>query len=501
MQYETSRSSTERQVSSAEAVVRGIGPDGGLYTPVELPHLDQHDLLELEGQPYVRRAYTVLAPFFDDFPEQILLKAIETAYGRDRFSDPDVAPLRYLSESEAVLELWHGPTSAFKDVALQLLPLLMSKAAELTAEERKIVILVATSGDTGSAALEGFSDVPGTEIVVFYPSEGVSSIQRLQMTTQEGRNVNVFGVVGDFDDAQSGVKRLFTDLGFTSEMRASGRVFSSANSINWGRLAPQIAYYVSAYCDAVASGKLRRGDKVNFVVPSGNFGNILAGYYALRIGLPVNRLICASNANNVLTDFFATGVYDRRRPLYRTSSPSMDILVSSNLERLIFEASGHDHDLVGSLMADLHERGFYRIDEAMLNRLREVFWAGWCDEETVVDTVRDVWENHSYLLDPHTAVGKAVYDQYQAATRDDTFSIILSTASPFKFPRTVLTAIAGDGNMEGRSDIELLQLLERLTGQPIPEQLALVLSQPERHLRVVEPSEMAEAVRSTFRAT
>lgn len=498
MLYETSRSSTDLPVSSAQAIIKGIGPDGGLYTPVQLPHLDQNDLSKLRGQPYVRRAYSVLRPFFDDFPEQSLFEAVESAYTGDRFDDLQVAPLRYLSKSQAVLELWHGPTSAFKDMALQLLPHLMSRAVGLTGEGRKIVILVATSGDTGKAALEGFRDVAGTEVIVFYPSEGVSSIQKLQMVTQDGSNVHVFGVIGNFDDAQSGVKRLFVDPQFNHELSDAARIFSSANSINWGRLAPQIGYYVSAYCDAVAAGKLKSGDKVNFIVPSGNFGNILAGYYAMRIGLPVNKLICASNANNVLTDFFASGIYDRRRPLHRTSSPSMDILVSSNLERLLFEASGRNHALIRSLMSNLHERGWYRISEAMLSSLREVFWAGWCDEKTVVETIRAVWANHHYVLDPHTAVGKAVYEQYLAATQDDTFGVILSTASPFKFPRTVVTAIAGKEASEGKSDTELLHLVEHLTGLSAPKSLALVLSQPQRHLRVIEPAEIPEAVRSTF---
>lgn len=496
MKYETTRSSTASAVSSAEALIAGIGPDGGLYTPERLPSLDKCTLSELIGEVYSRRAYVVLRPFFDDFPQQTLLRAIETAYSRERFDTASIAPLVYLGDSSAVLELWHGPTCAFKDMALQLLPLLMSQAAELRGEMRTVLMLVATSGDTGKAAMEGFRDVPGTRVVVFYPSEGVSVIQKLHMVTQQGDNVHAFGVIGSFDSAQSAVKQVLVDPEFNEEVTAAGCVFSSANSINWGRLAPQIAYYISAYCDAVASGRLREGDRVNFVVPTGNFGNILAGYYAMRIGLPVNKLICASNSNNVLTDFFETGVYDRRRPLLRTLSPSMDILVSSNVERLLFEISGHDHALIRTLMRDLQELGRYSIGAAMLRDLRQVFWAGWCDEETVLKTIRSVWDAHHYVLDPHTAVGYAVYERYLSATGDDTFTVLISTASPFKFPRAVVTAIAGERAAEGRSDIELLPVLEELTNSPAPRPLVGLSLLPQRHLQVVRPDEIPQAIRS-----
>lgn len=496
MVYESSRSGSVGRASSATAVVRGIAPDGGLYTPVEVPILADSVLRDAVGQSYVERGYRVLRPFFDDFADDVLRTSICSAYGADRFDSPKVAPLSPLTENEAILELWHGPTSAFKDIALQLLPHLMSEATDMIGEKRDILILVATSGDTGKAALEGFRDVPSTRVVVLYPSLGVSPIQRLQMVTQQGSNVNVLAVSGDFDDAQSGVKRLFADPGFNNELASLGFVCSSANSINWGRLAPQIAYYFSAYCDAVSSGALKYGERINFVVPSGNFGNILAAYYAMRMGVPVHRLICAANANNVLSDFIRTGTYDRRRVLHRTTSPSMDILVSSNLERLLFEVSCHDHELICSLMTRLSETGWYSIGADLLRTLTSVFWAGWCDERTVTETIRDVYTNHGYVIDPHTAVGQAVYEQYVLESEDDTYTVLVSTASPFKFAGTVVAAIEGSDVATSRSDTEMLDMLSELTGLPVPAALANVLQLPQRHLDVIDPAEIGQAVRS-----
>lgn len=498
MKYESTRSSIGGPVSSAEAIVQGIAPDGGLYAPISVPSLPDSTLPNLVGRSYVERAQSVLSPFFDDFPSGSLRRAIEVAYGGCRFGSRSVAPLFRLSGSQAVMELWHGPTSAFKDVALQLLPQMILEALTLTGENRRIAILVATSGDTGKAALEGFRDLPGVRVVVFYPADGVSEVQRLQMVTQQGENVNVFGISGDFDDAQSGVKHVFADLEFGRELESAGWMLSSANSINWGRLAPQIVYYVSAYCDSVASGAIECGDRINFVVPSGNFGNILAAYYAMRMGLPINRLVCAANRNNVLADFFSTGVYDRRRALYPTTSPSMDILVSSNLERLLFEASDHSHSVVRELMTGLQSAGWYSVGSELLQRLQSVYWAGWCDEGVVMETIRDVWSAHNYVLDPHTAVGQAVYRQYASSTGDDTFTVLVSTASPFKFPRVVLRAIAGEEAVGTRSELECIDVLQELSGLAAPRPLAELRQLQPTHTKTVDVAEIQDAVASAL---
>jgi len=497
MRYRSTRSSTGVTVSSAEVIARGIAPDGGLYVPVDIPRLSEPALRELVNADYSQRAFEILRPFFDEFSAEALLASIAAAYGSNRFACQVVAPLTVLSQSEAILELWHGPTAAFKDMALQLLPHIMLEALRLAGVDRRILILVATSGDTGKAALEGFRDVPGIRVTVFYPSEGVSDIQRLQMVTQQGDNVNVFGVHGDFDDAQTGVKRVFGDADFNNRLASAGWALSSANSINWGRLAPQIVYYISAYCDAVACGAIEFGDKVNFVVPSGNFGNILAAYYAMRMGLPVNRLVCASNKNNVLADFFNTGTYDRRRTLHRTTSPAMDILVSSNLERLLLEVSGRDQSTVRQLMSDLQSTGHYSVGAALLSRLQSAFWGGWCDEPGVMQTIRDVWSDHRYVLDPHTAVGQAVYKQYLASTGDGTFTIVVSTASPFKFPDTVVRAIAGDSAVGATEGLETIAALERLTGVVAPKPISELGSLAVRHPETVDVSEIPRAVAST----
>jgi len=477
MRYRSTRSSTGVTVSSAEVIARGIAPDGGLYVPVDIPRLSEPALCELVNADYSQRAFEILRPFFDEFSAEALLASIAAAYGSNRFACQVVAPLTVLSQSEAILELWHGPTAAFKDMALQLLPHIMLEALRLAGVDRRILILVATSGDTGKAALEGFRDVPGIRVTVFYPSEGVSDIQRLQMVTQQGDNVNVFGVHGDFDDAQTGVKRVFGDVDFSKRLASAGWALSSANSIT--------------------CGAIEFGDKVNFVVPSGNFGNILAAYYAMRMGLPVNRLVCASNKNNVLADFFNTGTYDRRRTLHRTTSPAMDILVSSNLERLLFEVSDRDQSTVRQLMSDLQSTGHYSVGAALLSRLQSAFWGGWCDEPGVMQTIRDVWSDHRYVLDPHTAVGQAVYKQYLASTGDGTFTIVVSTASPFKFPDTVVRAIAGDSAVGATEGLETIAALERLTGVVAPKPISELGSLAVRHPETVDVSEIPRAVAST----
>ncbi|EGO63954.1 threonine synthase [Acetonema longum] len=479
---------------AAVAIKMGMAPDGGLFVPVAVPAVDAAFLHSLTSLDYEQRAVKILALFLTDYSVPELQDCVHAAYG-GTFDPAGVAPVRQVARGTFVLELWHGPTCAFKDMALQLLPQLLLQALEKTNEAADIAILVATSGDTGKAALEGFKDVDRTRIVVFYPEEGVSQIQRLQMVTQEGGNVAVAAVRGNFDDAQTGVKRIFNDQELSQRLAAIGVRLSSANSINWGRLVPQIVYYFSAYADLVRSGAIRTGQKVNFVVPTGNFGNILAGYYAKRMGLPVNRLICASNHNNVLTDFIRTGEYNRNRPFHKTISPSMDILISSNLERLLYHSTQGDVKRVSAWMNGLNQQGSYRVDEECLQTIRNTFWADWTDDPSAQSVIQQVWRDHNYVLDPHTAVAWQAAAGYQAATGDDTVNIIVSTASPFKFGDSVLAALAGNESLAGKDEFQLLQELSRLTGWAIPPALAGLARKPVKHQRVCEKADMPECVR------
>ncbi len=463
-------------VSSARAIVDGLAPDGGLYTmaPDAIPQLDWRGLMAQDLPTVSARIVSALLPDFSAAEAALLT---QSAYG-GKFSDPRVTPLRSAGD-ELFLELFHGPTSAFKDVALCLLPHLMKHAAEKCGVTDDILILTATSGDTGKAALEGFRDVPGTRILVFYPRDGVSAVQKAQMVTQAGGNVRVCAVEGNFDDAQSGVKAVF------SAMPAG---LSSANSINIGRLVPQIAYYFTAYIDAVRLHRIRAGDRLNFAVPTGNFGDILAGYLAGEMGLPVGRLICASNSNNVLTDFLRTGVYDSRRPFYKTLSPSMDILISSNLERLLYLMSG-DSALVASLMRQLREEGHYRIPASLLGRIRERFAGFCCDTETDLATIAAVWREHRYLCDPHTAVARSAAQAFGTAEGP---TAVLATASPYKFPAAVLRAV---GAVCGGDDFEKMDALEEATGVPMPENLRGLRERPVLHRDCVAPGEMLAYVK------
>ncbi len=467
MNYTSTRNKSA-SVSSARAIVQGLSQEGGLFVPCSLPRLAPEQLADLAKQDYITRACRILASFLTDFTPEELQSCIAGAYG-EGFDDPAVAPLTRLGERTYLLELWHGPTAAFKDMALQLLPHLMTTAAKKAGEERTIVILVATSGDTGKAALEGFKDVDGTKIVVFYPQDGVSPMQKLQMVTQEGGNVAVCGIEGNFDDAQNGVKAIFGNGEAASRLSEAGMVLSSANSINWGRLVPQIVYYVSAYCDLLAEGEIAPGETVNVTVPTGNFGNILAAYYAREMGLPIGRLICASNRNNVLTDFLTTGVYDRNRDFFATSSPSMDILISSNLERLLYHLSGEDDALVAGLMQELARQGRYQVPDALFEKLKDIFWGGYCDDARAAQTIRTVFDEYSYLPDTHTAVALAVYADYAAATGDQTKTIVASTANPYKFSGSVLAAL--DPSATG-GEFELVQALAGRSGFPVPASLS-----------------------------
>lgn len=467
MLYYSSRGKTD-PVSAAQAITMGIAADGGLFVPEKLPHLKEEDWLQLANYNYRQRAAHILRSFLTEFSDDELNQCAAAAYHSQRFDDPQIAPLVHLHDHVFIQELWHGPTCAFKDMALQMLPHLLTLSMAKTEEADDIVILVATSGDTGKAALEGFKDVDRTRIIVFYPDEGVSEVQKRQMITQEGSNVHVAAVAGNFDDAQSGVKRIFGNPSFNNHLAERGLKLSSANSINWGRLVPQIVYYVSAYVDLLALRQVQAGDPVNFVVPTGNFGNILAAYYAGQMGVPINRLICASNANNILTDFIRTGVYDRNRQFEKTLSPSMDILISSNLERLLFEVTEHDAGKVSGWMEQLKNQGRYELDPDTKDKVQSIFWADYCNDVQTLITIRAVWEGHRYLLDTHTAVAVKVYQSYQKATSDTTPTVIASTASPFKFGSSVARALFSPELTKGKDEFALLEMLSTATGVQIP---------------------------------
>lgn len=491
MNYISTRGYREA-VSGARAIKKGIAPDSGLYLPENIPELKDIDFERMLEEDYPRRAARILRYFLDDYSREELERYAEAAYSQ-RFSHPAVAPLLQLDQSAFILELWHGPTCAFKDLALQIMPYLLTAALKKTGENKEAVILVATSGDTGKAALEGFRDVPQSSVFVFYPSEGVSGFQKLQMATQEGKNVGVMAVEGNFDDAQTGVKEIFGDPAFRDKLARRGKFLSSANSINWGRLVPQIAYYISAYLELAARGALTQGEPANIVVPTGNFGNILAAYYAKRMGLPVARLICASNANKILTDFINTGVYDKNREFHKTMSPSMDILISSNLERLLYELSDRDPGLIVSWMDQLKDKGCYRVGDSIRARLKEDFWAGFASEEETRAAIRSAFDQFQYLLDPHTAVGYKVYQDYRKAFSDDKPAIIVSTASPFKFSVSVAQAIFG---LEAAHEDEftLLQRIAAASGWVIPKALGELKIKPVRFSRVCAREKMKEAL-------
>ena len=462
-------------VDSAQAVLSGLAPDGGLYMPRAIPAFDWQHCLTLSAQ---QMSAAILSALLPDIPNMEAL--VKRAY-TGKFETEDLTPTVPVGDFQ-VLELFRGPTSAFKDVALSMLPQLLTAAKREKGITQEIRILTATSGDTGKAALVGFQDVPGVSICVFYPFGGVSQVQRAQMVTQEGENVHVCAVEGNFDDAQTGVKNIFA----ACQGKELPFLLSSANSINIGRLAPQIMYYFKSYADLLSRKVISLGDKVDFSVPTGNFGDILAGYLAKKLGLPVGRLICASNANNVLTDFLTTGVYDRRRPLLKTTSPSMDILVSSNLERLLYLLSG-DTALVAGLMKDLSEQGFYRVPDALLAAIQAEFAAGYCNDAQAEAVIGRVYREQGYLMDPHTACGWAAAETH----RGDAPTVVLSTASPYKFSTAVLTAIGADTS---GSEYDRMERMQALTGIPIPPALAALRTKPERHTGVIPKEKMLEFV-------
>jgi len=487
--YYVSTRDNHVKMTAAQAIAQGLSRDGGLLTPCEIPKLTEEALGSMVGMSYQQRAVAIMKLFLEEFTTEELESFANRAY--ERFDDPRVAPIREVDSATQCLELWHGPTSAFKDMALQMLPYLLSASLVKTEEEKTVCILVATSGDTGKAALEGFRDVERTKILVFYPKDGVSSIQGLQMQTQEGENVGVCAVYGNFDDAQTGVKLIFSDEQLRKNLEERGFFLSSANSINWGRVLPQLVYYVSAYCDLLKAGRIKLGEPMNVCVPTGNFGNILAAFYAKEMGVPVGKLICASNNNNVLTDFIRTGVYDRNRTFYTTMSPSMDILVSSNLERLLYTLAGQDDALVKSYMESLNRDGRYEIRGDLKEQLGDLFYAGFCDDAQTQTVIREMWERHGYLIDPHTAVAFDVLQQYRQETGDDRVTLVVSTASPFKFCDSVLGALGVSHFAVGTA---ILEQLTALTGETAPAPLAGLKNKTVRFNDSVSKSQMTDVV-------
>lgn len=486
MKYISTRNKDCR-VSAAEAIVRGLSPDGGLFVPERIPSVTENELEMLCKADYRRRAAFIMGKYLEEFTDEELADFTSQAYSANYDCD-EIAPLRFLDSETAFLELWHGPTCAFKDMALQMLPRLLTASIKKLDEARQVCILVATSGDTGKAALEGFADVPGTSIAVFYPAEGVSDVQKLQMNTQTGKNVYVCAVEGNFDDAQTGVKRIFGDSGFAETLNNKGVFLSSANSINWGRLLPQIVYYFSAYCDYVNAGRLKMGQQLDFCVPTGNFGDILAGWYAKRMGLPVRKLICASNRNNVLTDFFETGIYDSNRQFFTTISPSMDILVSSNLERLLFMLS--DDGSVRGWMEQLKTCGKYDVGENIRTAMAADFDYGCCDDERAKAEIARVFGEKAYLMDTHTANAWAVLDELRAS--GERFpTVIVSTASPFKFCDSVLGALGQETDKPGT---QLLAVLSEATGEAVPRPLSDLARKTPRFGDCVAKEDMPGAV-------
>lgn len=495
MLYNSTQNAKE-VVSAAQAIAQGISKDGGLFVPQEFPKYDENTFKALLKTDYKGRAKKVFSDFLSDFTEEEISDCVEKAYTAQKFGGENPAPISYCNLDGTtlnILELWHGPTCAFKDMALQILPHLLTKSLKKKYDGKTAVILVATSGDTGKAALEGFKDVDHTKIVVFYPVDGVSPMQKHQMNTQEGENVRVCAIKGNFDDAQTGVKKIFTTPSVAEKLAENNMLFSSANSINWGRLLPQIVYYISAYCDLVNDGKIELGDKINVVVPTGNFGNILASYYASLMGLPINKFVCASNSNNVLTDFIKTGVYDKNRSFYTTISPSMDILVSSNLERLLYKLSGDNDEVTRSWMNALKSEGKYEVSDDVKAVINEKFYGGFCDDKNTEATIHEMFEQDKYLCDTHTAVAINVYKQYVEETGDKTPSVIASTASPYKFSKAVLEAVEPNATLP-ETEFDMVDELHKVSGAEVPAPLANLKNKTARFSDVTEVNDMENYV-------
>ena len=490
MKFRSTRGDSEK-LRSAQAIIRGIAPDRGLYVPEEIPEMP-FDLSDMADASYQELAKKVIGAFFTDYTEEELSACVEGAYD-EKFDTAEIAPL-VKAGNAWFLELYHGKTAAFKDMALSILPRLLTSAVRKEHNDDKICILTATSGDTGKAALEGFADVDGTEITVFYPNNGVSEVQERQMVTQTGGNTHVFAIRGNFDDAQTGVKNAFQDAELAAELKEHGVRFSSANSINIGRLVPQVVYYIWSYLQMVRQGAIKNGDKINVVVPTGNFGNILAAYYAKKMGLPVSMLICASNKNKVLTDFFHTGLYDTEREFYLTNSPSMDILISSNLERLLWHLSGGDPEEIKALMADLDKLHKYEVSDKIKEGLSE-FYGGFADVEATNKAIGDMYRDNGYLIDTHTAVAYKVYEDYRSETGDDTPAVIVSTASPYKFAESVARSIGLEEQPDG---FAYIREVEKETGVKVPEGLRDLDKKEILHEGVIDTDEIKQTVRDLF---
>lgn len=489
MKYISTRGS-DAETPFAAAIVKGLASDGGLFVPMEDVKFTADELREMVGMDYKELAVKVVERFATDFTTDEIRGCVERAYAAGKFPAECPVGMTKLNDNVDVLELFHGPTSAFKDMALQLLPEMLSVAIKKTGEDKEIIILTATSGDTGKAALEGFRDVEGIKVMVYYPSEGVSEMQKLQMITQEGGNVNVIAIRGNFDNAQTGVKQIFGDREFAEKIAVNGKMLSSANSINFGRLLPQVIYYFFAYMELIRRNTIAFGESLNFTVPTGNFGDILACYYAKKAGLPVGKIICASNSNNVVAEFIGSGLYNKNRDFLTTISPAMDILVSSNLERLLYDACGQKCDYVASLMAELNQTGFYQVDNYTKQSVGEDFGSGWATESETYETIAETYNKYNYLCDPHTAVGIKVYEKYHDASGDGTHTVCVSTASPFKFNKAVAKAIFGDDAISGLSEIEILDFLSDKTGESVPAPLKDLDKRPVRFKEVIDPADM-----------
>jgi threonine synthase len=492
MFYKSTRDSSVK-VSSAQAITQGLSKEGGLFVPESFYEISKQEIDQLALMNYAQKASIILSKFLTDFSEQEIAYCTENAYKAEKFQSENIAEISHLFDGTYMLELWHGPTCAFKDMALQILPFLLTTSAKKVVKDKKIVILVATSGDTGKAALEGFADVENTEILVFYPQDGVSDMQKRQMQTQEGSNLEVVAIKGNFDDAQTGVKEIFSNKSIADELEKKGKMFSSANSINLGRLVPQIVYYISTYCELIKNGEIQNGDEINIAVPTGNFGNILAGYYAKKMGIPIKKMICASNSNNILTDFINTGVYDRNRDFKTTISPSMDILISSNLERLLYDLNGCDDVLLSKWFDDLKLKGKYEVNDKVKNYLKENFAGGYCDDEKTKATIKRIFDKYFYLCDTHTAVAIAVYEEYRERTKDNTKTVIVSTASPYKFSQSVAEGLGLENSTD---EYEQLRQISRISRLEIPKELLELEQKQVKFKKIIDVQNMADAVLS-----
>lgn len=497
MQYRSTRGSIDDTLNAPQAIIKGLADDGGLLVPVKFP-FSSLPIEKLPKMTYQQIVQLILNLFFDDFTSEQLQKGIEQAYG-EQWDNQQITPISNSHSNNYYLELFHGPTLAFKDIALQILPYLMTSAVTIEQTSNKIIILTATSGDTGTAAMRGFSNQSGTQVIVFYPHGGVSPVQLKQMLGQRGNNLTAIAIEGNFDDAQTEVKRIFNDTIFNQQLQQNGYQFSSANSMNIGRLIPQIAYYFSAYGQLVDKGKIKSGDALNFAVPTGNFGDILAGYYAKKLGLPINKLICASDENNVLTDFFKTGEYNRQREFYLTNSPAMDILVSSNLERLLFDLADNNAELISKYMDQLVQEGHYQVNSIIKDQLDRQFAAGFATQDQVSQEIQRIYEADGYLIEPHTAVASFVTNQYQASHNDKTPTVIVSTASPYKFPETVYKAITGQA--VSTPGLTVIHDLQKVVQQPLSNNVQALFEQSIRTEQVIQPAKMEKTISKLLAST